>query len=78
VGAPKGTALAQLILKRNRTVVDVGGVIYGDGLLDRDTESALVGDYFYNFGKFDRDILSIWEGSEALDRDLFYNIDKFS
>ncbi|KAI5744377.1 hypothetical protein M8J76_001786 [Diaphorina citri] len=54
VGAPKGTALAQLILKRNRTVVDVGGVIYGDGLLDRDTESALVGDYFYSFGLLEK------------------------
>ncbi|KAI5717468.1 hypothetical protein M8J77_006323 [Diaphorina citri] len=46
--------LGEMILRRNRTVVDLSGVIIGDGFVDLETDVSKVGDYMYNFGLIEK------------------------
>uniref|UniRef100_A0A8D8V0N8 Probable serine carboxypeptidase CPVL n=1 Tax=Cacopsylla melanoneura TaxID=428564 RepID=A0A8D8V0N8_9HEMI len=53
-GATKVTTLAELVLKRDRKIVDLAGVIIGDGSIQIETDLSGAGDYFNSFGMLEK------------------------
>ncbi|KAL1450962.1 hypothetical protein WDU94_003265 [Cyamophila willieti] len=56
-GAHKVIALSELILKRDRKVVDLDGVIIGDGPIQLETDLSEVGEYLRSFGMLEKSVV---------------------